>query len=108
VQYLVDIPRFEIRIAGENLIACLARGDQPEQPRHRESSPRMQGFPVQTRGSTVIRVSFIRSLYTHAEPAELDMSVRRTRLFLLVGVENRGDAFGIGRQRLDSGALDLQ
>jgi hypothetical protein len=29
-------------------------------------------------------------------------------LFLLVGVEDRGDALGIGGERLDAGALDLQ
>ena len=29
-------------------------------------------------------------------------------LLLLVGVEDRGDALGIGGERLDAGALDLQ
>jgi hypothetical protein len=29
-------------------------------------------------------------------------------LLLLVGVEDRGDALGVGGERLDAGALDLQ
>jgi hypothetical protein len=36
------------------------------------------------------------------------MAIRGARLLLLVGVEDRGDAFGIGGEGLDAGALDLQ
>jgi hypothetical protein len=44
-----------------------------------------------------------------AEPVRLLIEKAEGRgLLLLVGVEDRGNALGVGGERLDAGALDLQ
>src|SRR5207248_11558715 len=41
---LVDVFRLEVRVTGQNLFACLAGGEQPEQTSHGKTQPPDAGF----------------------------------------------------------------
>ena len=114
---MVDIPRLEIRIGRENLVACFARSEQPEQPCHREPEPpdaRLSGanswINRNSRKPHLRRHNSLRRVHlalAHLRPA-LRLVREKCGLLLLVGVEDRGDALEVGGERLDAGTLDLE